>query len=380
VSSRDLLLKQGIAAARAGDKSTARALLTQAARQQPQSEAAWLWLSAVLETPQGRAHCLRQVLELNPSNWTAQQGLAALEQHQPAPAIVARPAPREEPPPSQPEARPWPVLFRQLRFWQGLVACLAVVALGLIAFLAYAVTAGGSGNDSQMAMAAVIAPTSRPLGTLRPTFTATPTPTPSPTDTSTPTPTTTPSHTPTPTSTPTTTPTVTATAAAALASTRRPRRRASTSTPTRTPAPPQPALSPRRWDSRLAALGVRLEPANVAPGQFYWRLVEARWADEAQSAGRHSIFIEALNAQGSRSVGQTVLVQWASGQVNLCVEDRPAPDWGANFGMYNTLGSYAVRVGGAPSDRVVGMGLGTATAPNFTVHTSFYLTFQLVCR
>jgi hypothetical protein len=48
--------------------------------------------------------------------------------------------------------------------------------------------------------------------------------------------------------------------------------------------------------------------------------------------------------------------------------------------MYNTLGSYAVSVGGAPSDRIVGLGLGTAEAPNFTIHTSFYLTFRLAYR
>ena len=125
---------------------------------------------------------------------------------------------------------------------------------------------------------------------------------------------------------------------------------------------------------------MHLEPAVVAAGQRYWRLVEARWADEAQSAGRHSIFVNLLDAQGACAVGKPVLFQWADGQVVLAVEDRPATDWGADFGMYNTLGSYAVCVGGAPSDRVVGLGLGTADAPNFTVHTSFYLTFRLVCR
>jgi hypothetical protein len=31
-----------------------------------------------------------------------------------------------------------------------------------------------------------------------------------------------------------------------------------------------------------------------------------------------------------------------------------------------------------PSDRIVGMGLGTAETPHFTVHTSFYLIFRLV--
>jgi hypothetical protein len=88
-------------------------------------------------------------------------------------------------------------------------------------------------------------------------------------------------------------------------------------------------------------------------------LVEARWTDEKASAGKHSIYVEVLNAGGSRAVGQPVIVQWAGGNVVMAVEDRPPPDWGVNFPMYNTLGSYSVNVGGAPSDSVVGLGLGT---------------------
>jgi hypothetical protein len=46
--------------------------------------------------------------------------------------------------------------------------------------------------------------------------------------------------------------------------------------------------------------------------------------------------------------------------------------------MYNTLGSYSVSIGGSPSDRIVGMGLGTADAPAFTIHTCFYLVFRWI--
>jgi hypothetical protein len=81
---------------------------------------------------------------------------------------------------------------------------------------------------------------------------------------------------------------------------------------------------------------------------------------------------------GNRVVNQPVIVHWVGHSVILPVEDRPFPDWGVNFPMYATLGSYAVSVGGAPSDRVVGLGLGTASAPDFTIHTTFYLTFRWV--
>ena len=408
MSGHDQLLAQGIAAAKAGERGTARDLLTRAVRRHPESETAWLWLSSVLDTPQGRAHCLQRVLALDPDNAAAQRGLAALERARPAPALVARPVPPAEPgadvvqqrlaaldrghPAPAPAAgsaaavaRALPVaerrapasparspLYRRKRFWQGLVACLTLVAVGLVATLAYTATAGQAAGrdqpgDEPLAMTGDSVPTPWPAGTLRPTYTATPTYTPTSTDTPTPTPTWTPSPTPTDTATPTETPTATAT--------RRPRRQAPTDVPTPTP---RPTLPPRSWDSRLTALGVRIEPAGVVPGQVYWRLVEARWSDEAQSGGKHSVFVEVLNAQGARAVGQPVLVKWADGQVGLIVEDRPPPDWGVDFGMYNCLGSYAVSVGGAPSDRVVGLGLGTSDAPNFTVHTSFYLIFRLV--
>jgi hypothetical protein len=131
-------------------------------------------------------------------------------------------------------------------------------------------------------------------------------------------------------------------------------------------------------DPSLSRLGVRVEPAFVGIEQPYWRLVEARWADEKTSAGKHSIYVEVLNANGSRAVGQPVIVKWTGSTVILAVEDRPSPDWGVNFPMYNTLGSYSVTVGGAPSDSIVGLGLGTVEDPTFKVHTSFYLTFRLV--
>jgi hypothetical protein len=391
----DKLLEQGIAAARAGDKGTARRLLTRAVRRAPESEAAWLWLSSVLDTPQGRAFCLRRVLDINPENVPALKGLAALEaelatlppepEPLPEPEIPPQPEPPPEPEPlPQPVAEPpvpatvpqevprqpsrWGDLTHHPRFWPVFVACLAVVALGLVGTLAYAAL-GGSGGDEQDALAMdVPSPTPWPRGTLRPTFTATATNTPSPTPTSTPTPTFTPTFTPVPSETP----------APTATPTRRPQRRSPTATPV--PPTPRPALPPRSLDPRLAQLGVRVEPAFAGPGQRYWRLVEARWTDERESAGKHSIYVNALGLNGNPALGQPVIIQWAGGREILTVDAVPGSDWGANFPMYNTLGSYSVAIDGASSDRIVGLGLGTAEMPDFTVHTGFYLTFQLVSR
>ncbi len=155
-------------------------------------------------------------------------------------------------------------------------------------------------------------------------------------------------------------------------------------TPTPQPQPTEPplmaaaapALPPRKWDSRLDLLGVRVEPAAVAPGQPYWRLVEARWANEQESQGKHHIYVNVLDENGQRITGQPVVVRWHDGQVVIKTEDKPEPEFSCNFQMYTVLGAYDLYVDGLPSDKVLGMGLGTPELPNWTIHTSFYLVFQ----
>lgn len=138
-------------------------------------------------------------------------------------------------------------------------------------------------------------------------------------------------------------------------------------------------LPPREWDPRLDDLGVTLEPAPVQPGQPHWRLIKAQWADPIEAAERHHIFFEVLDEDEKRVAGQPVVVEWTGGNLTLPIKPGPPPEWGADFPMFNTLGSYDARVGGEdPSDRVVGMGLGTAEFPDVKFHTCFYLTFQWV--
>lgn len=138
-------------------------------------------------------------------------------------------------------------------------------------------------------------------------------------------------------------------------------------------------LPPREWDPRLDDLGVALDPAPIEPGEPHWRLVEGRWADPVESAGRHHIFIEVLDENEDRAAGQPVVIEWSDGNLTLIVEPGPPPEWGTNFPMFATLGGYNARVGGgAPSDRVTGMGMGTPELPDFTIHTSFYLTYRWI--
>jgi CRP-like cAMP-binding protein len=148
-------------------------------------------------------------------------------------------------------------------------------------------------------------------------------------------------------------------------------------------APPPPpveqviaAQAPRAWDPRLNQLGITLNDAPVASGQQYWRLVDARWADEAESGGKHHIYVEVLDENGNRIVGQPVTVTWAEGATSGATEDKTPPDYAFNFQMYAAGYAYRVQVDGLPSDQLVGAGLGSIEQRTYGIHTSYYLTYQ----
>jgi CRP-like cAMP-binding protein len=169
-----------------------------------------------------------------------------------------------------------------------------------------------------------------------------------------------------------------------------------TPVPTATPVPPTPAPKPkaaaaakppaapapkpqppRDLDPRLPALNVTVvEAAGLQPGQSYWRLVRARWEDKKEAAGDHTVYIDVLDENGVRLIGQPIQFEWQSGSLTVYTENKVGSDWTANFPMYNALGSYNGFVPGLPSDKIIGLGLGTIEAPGTTIHTNFKLTFQ----
>ena len=117
---------------------------------------------------------------------------------------------------------------------------------------------------------------------------------------------------------------------------------------------------------------VRLEPAAAEPGQTYWRLVVAEWRSPDESGGVHYIYISTIDGDGNPLPGQRVFVD-NGGRTVLVTEYKAGTDYGVTFPMYGTLGSYTCHVEGL-SDRVVGLGLGTAKGDE--THTAFHLVFQ----
>jgi len=93
MSTHDDLLQQGIAAARAGRRDEARTLLMQLVEVDERNEQAWLWLAGVITDPHDMRICLDNVLDLNPDNVQAQQGLAWINERYgapPAPQVDGR--------------------------------------------------------------------------------------------------------------------------------------------------------------------------------------------------------------------------------------------------------------------------------------------------
>jgi hypothetical protein len=76
----DGMVREGITAYRSGRKEEARTLLLRAVEIDQYNEQAWLWLSAVVETPEEQRTCLENVLTINPANDRARQGIALLDQ------------------------------------------------------------------------------------------------------------------------------------------------------------------------------------------------------------------------------------------------------------------------------------------------------------
>jgi hypothetical protein len=134
---------------------------------------------------------------------------------------------------------------------------------------------------------------------------------------------------------------------------------------------------PIEWDARLTERGARLIKAQVAPGSGYWRLVKARWYDEAEAQGRHHIFVDLLDSAGQRLTNVPLVVHWADDKANMKTEQKAGESYAADFAMFTVAPAYAAQPNtDAPADRVEGMGLGSIEAPLYTIHTSYGLVWQ----
>ncbi len=110
----DEKLQAAIQAIQAGDTAHGSVLLAQAIKSDPKNETAWYWMAMVQDDVQKKKQCLQRVLQLNPGNVEACQGMELLDAGRlwpviPEPPIPATPeaeiAPEPAPviPPQEPE-------------------------------------------------------------------------------------------------------------------------------------------------------------------------------------------------------------------------------------------------------------------------------------
>lgn len=177
---------------------------------------------------------------------------------------------------------------------------------------------------------------------------------------------------------PTATRTPTATATRTLAP---PPANSPTASPTRTattpgsvPVAPTPDDPSVIWDSRLPALKVSLQPANVPDGTLYWKLIRAEYDDPFQHCGDfgadHDMFFVLTDQQGGRVVNQHVWQGWPDGTADAYSDNRGIGDiaiW-SNYDPAYGPGPYRGWVDGLPSDVVTGMGLPLKTHVSFVLH------------
>ena len=100
----DRLLREGIAAAKSGQRERAHDLLTRVVEQDEGNIMAWLWLSSVVDGLDDREVCLENVLALDPDNDAARRGLAMVRKQKEA--RIPPPVKVDTVSPTVPEPRP----------------------------------------------------------------------------------------------------------------------------------------------------------------------------------------------------------------------------------------------------------------------------------
>ncbi|MFZ5917898.1 MAG: L,D-transpeptidase family protein [Chloroflexota bacterium] len=194
------LLREAKAAALAGQRVQARRVFEEVLRLDAVNQEAMLWWAGLTHDPQARLIVLSRLLEINPQNRQAREGMVALRRQLAAQSFSPAVATGEEADPRfhrSATVQPVRTPHHPSALWMGLGLLLPVLlCLAVALFL----------PDAPRAVMAAFYPSATP--TLTSTPTATPSATPSPTATVTATPTSTPTSTPTPTPTPTAAPTL----------------------------------------------------------------------------------------------------------------------------------------------------------------------------
>jgi LysM repeat protein len=146
------------------------------------------------------------------------------------------------------------------------------------------------------------------------------------------------------------------------------------------PTPPRPPRAPGAaspLDPRMAALNVRVEYANVKPGDTYWKLLRAEYQDTTKASGNHHMIYNLLDNNGKPVLVQRVFQGLADIQADSFTDAfgrAKIPMWESYNPEKGESGPYSAWVAGLPSDKVIGMGMPNGLSVNFV------LTWQKVTK
>ena len=102
LKSYDPLLRDGIRAAKDGNKSLAWRLLTQASELNPMDARPWLWLTETTDDPAEKLDYLEKAVAAEPGNVTARRALAVLKGKIDPSKIVSDSSTLQQPPSDEP--------------------------------------------------------------------------------------------------------------------------------------------------------------------------------------------------------------------------------------------------------------------------------------
>lgn len=142
--------------------------------------------------------------------------------------------------------------------------------------------------------------------------------------------------------------------------------------------------------NKATKYGVVITPAVVQPGQWYWKCVLVRHLTGKENHGQHHVFINALNAGGSRARGVWAGWSWEGKRLDEradpVVLDKPPTDFAmGNIAMHWDQKVAVRMIGQDQGDPDISDEVGwfhTAfedeEAGNTRGHHSFQVVFQLV--
>ena len=129
----------------------------------------------------------------------------------------------------------------------------------------------------------------------------------------------------------------------------------------------------------IGKYGASIVPAPVAAGTKYWKIVDAFHLSGQQNRGNHNLYIDMLNADGTRRNGAQCNLsfgQFGEHSAVLTI-DKPANEPGTIAPMYPG-NFYDVAGAGMPSDKAIHLSTDwpDEEASNTQGHHSFMVIFQ----